>query len=176
MQRLSVVSSIGQSLQAIAGKNKKLAIAGLVIEKAAAIGQIWAANAVANAKAAAASPLTFGQPWVTVNTISAALSTAATIAAASKAISEINSQGSVPGGGGSAGGGSAPSVSNIGAGALPAPTIGGAVTNPNQQLAGMITNGVADSINTQPVKAYVVNQDIKTADQFDRRVLQASKL
>jgi hypothetical protein len=82
---------------------KKMAVAGIVIEKAAAIGQIWTNNAIANAKAIASFPLTFGQPWVTINTVSAALSTAATIAAAAQAISGINGQDFQPntGGGGS---------------------------------------------------------------------------
>lgn len=101
VQRMQSIASIGSSLQQLAGKNKALAISGIVIEKAAAIGQIWANNAIANAKAIAVSPLTFGQPWVTVNTVSAALSTAATIAAAAKSISEINNAGS--GSGASAG-------------------------------------------------------------------------
>jgi hypothetical protein len=69
---------------------KKMAVAGIAVEKAAAIGQIWSNNAVANAKAVAAFPLTFGQPWVTINTVTAALSTAATIATAAQAISQIN--------------------------------------------------------------------------------------
>jgi hypothetical protein len=90
IQKYQVVAGIGQSLQQLAGKQKGLAIAGVVVEKAAAIGQIWANNAIANAKATAASPLTFGQPWVTINTVSAVLSTAATVAAAAKSISEIN--------------------------------------------------------------------------------------
>lgn len=93
IQRYQVVANIGQSLQQLAGKQKGIAIAGVVVEKAAAIGQIWANNAIANAKATAVSPLTFGQPWVTVNTVSAVLSTAATVAAAAKAISEINNPG-----------------------------------------------------------------------------------
>lgn len=98
IEKWQVVAGIGASLQALAGKNKELAIAGIVVEKAAAIGQIWANNAVANAKAVAAMPLTFGQPWVTINTVAAALSTAATVAAAAKAIGEINGQST--GGGG----------------------------------------------------------------------------
>jgi len=69
---------------------KKLAVAGIAIEKASAIGQIWENNAVANAKAIAAFPLTLGQPWVTLNTVTAGISTAATIAAAASAISQIN--------------------------------------------------------------------------------------
>lgn len=69
---------------------KKIAIAGIIIEKAAAIGQIWTNNAIANAKATAAFWMTGGQPWVTINTISSILSTAATVAAAAQAISQIN--------------------------------------------------------------------------------------
>jgi hypothetical protein len=74
----------------------------------------------------------------------------------------------------SGGGDSMPSVSNIGTSTLPAPTIGGTVTNPNQQLAGMIGNNINQ--NQAPVKAYVLQSDVKTADQFNRRILQASKL
>jgi hypothetical protein len=107
IQKYQVIAGIGASLQQLAGKNKALAIAGIVIEKAAAIGQIVANTQIANAKSVAASPLTFGQPWVTINTIAGILSGAATVAAAAKAISEINSQGS--GGGATAGGGEAPS-------------------------------------------------------------------
>lgn len=69
---------------------KKMAVAGIIIEKAAAIGQIWTNNAIANAKATATFWATGGQPWVTINTISAILSTAATVAAAAQAISQIN--------------------------------------------------------------------------------------
>ena len=92
MAKLDLAIQAGQFLQQIAGKNKAVQIAGLVIEKAASIGQIVASTALANAKAVAAFPVTFGQPWVTINTISAGLSIATTIAAAAKAIGEINSQ------------------------------------------------------------------------------------
>jgi len=92
MAKLDLAVKAGQLLQQIAGKNKAVAIAGLVIEKAATIGQIVASTALANAKSVAAFPVTFGQPWVTINTISAGLSIATTIAAAVKAIGEINSQ------------------------------------------------------------------------------------
>lgn len=110
--KYQIAAQIGSLLQQIAGKNKDLAIAGVLIEKAAAIGQIWANNAIANAKATAASPLTFGQPWVTINTVSAALSTAATIAAAIQAVNQIKEAGSAGTGGAGAGGsGIAPGVS-----------------------------------------------------------------
>lgn len=93
LERLGVIKSIGTSLQALAGKNKEIAIAGIVVEKAAAIGEIIANTSIANAKAVAISPLTLGQPWVTINTIAAGLSIAATIKGAADAISQINSSG-----------------------------------------------------------------------------------
>jgi hypothetical protein len=70
---------------------KKLAKAAVIIERAAAIAQIIASTGIANAKAVAASPLTFGQPWVTINTISAALSIAGVIASGIQQLGQINS-------------------------------------------------------------------------------------
>ena len=87
---IELASQAGVFLQQIAGKNKGLAIAGVIVEQAGAIGKIIANTAIANAKAIAISPLTAGQPFVTINKISAALSIASTIAGAAKAISEIN--------------------------------------------------------------------------------------
>ena len=107
LAKYAIVAQVGSLLQQLAGKNKDIAIAGVLIEKAAAIGQIWANNAIANAKATAASPLTFGQPWVTINTVSAALSTAATIAAAVQAVNQIKEAGSGGTGSGSGTGGGA---------------------------------------------------------------------
>jgi len=69
---------------------KKMAIAGIGIEKASAIASIWTNNYIANAKARATFWATNGQPFVTINTISAILNTAATIAAAAQAMSAIN--------------------------------------------------------------------------------------
>lgn len=100
--KLGLASQAASILQQIAGENKAVAIAGLVVEKAAAIGQIISATSIANAKSVASFPLTLGQPWVGINTASAALSIASTVAAAAKSIAEITSAGS---GSGSSGGG-----------------------------------------------------------------------
>jgi hypothetical protein len=70
---------------------KKLAVAGIIVQKASSIGTIWENNAAANAKARTAFWATGGQPFVTINTVLAALDTAATIASAAQAISQINS-------------------------------------------------------------------------------------
>jgi len=173
MAYLGLFEQFGNLLGQIAGKNKGLAIAGVVISQAAAIGQIIANTAIANAKSVAASPLTVGQPWVAINTISAGLSIASTIASAAKSIQQINSAGQSSSGGGaqSAGGGaslptppSAPTVS-----AVQAPQIqtqGG--NNPTQQLGETLTAAKA------PLKAYVVSGEVTSQQALDRRTSRAA--
>ncbi len=78
---------------------KKFAKAAIIVERVGAIGQIVANTGIANAKAVAASPLTFGQPWVTINTIAAGVSIAGIIASAIKSINDINGQEFQPSGG-----------------------------------------------------------------------------
>ena len=169
--RLQVATSIGNSLGQLAGKNKALAIAGLVIGKAAAIGEIWVNNSIANAKAVAASPLTFGQPWVTINTISAVLGTAAAIASGVQAINDINSV-QVPGGGSSSVGGgssSAPSLPTVQSAAAPQiQTSGG--QDPTSKI-GETIGGVQ-----KPIQAYVVSQQISSQQALDRRTNRAATL
>jgi hypothetical protein len=64
----------------LVGKETALGKALYLFQQAAAIGQIVFNTAIANAKAVAASPLTFGQPWVTLNSISAAANIAGVVA------------------------------------------------------------------------------------------------
>lgn len=66
-------------------KAHKLYVASVVAQKAVDIASIISQTGVANAKAVAVSPLTFGQPWVALNTIRAALSIAAAVAAVAAA-------------------------------------------------------------------------------------------
>lgn len=156
---IGLAGQFGQTLQALAGKNKKVAIAGVVIEQAAAIGQIIANTAIANAKSVKQFPTTFGMPWVAINTASAALSIASTIANARKSIQQINSAdtstsptppaGPPPGGGGGAGGG-APVA------APPVPTIGNA---PVSELRDVMNQ------RPQPVRAYVVESEVSANQQ-----------
>jgi len=100
MGYIGIAAQVGELVTMLAGKNKAAAIAGLAIEKAAAIAGIITNTAMANAKSVAAFPLTGGQPWVTINTVSAGVSIAATLAQTAKAISEINSTNTDSGGGG----------------------------------------------------------------------------
>jgi len=173
MAYLGLFEQFGSLLQQIAGKNKGLAIAGIIIQQAAAIGQIIANTAIANAKSVAASPLTGGMPWVAINTISAGLSIAATIAGAVKSIQQINqaaSQAGVKGGGSGAGaGGAAPQIAAPRVGGAAAPTInttGG--MNPTTQIAETIGRAQA------PVRAYVVSGEVSSQQALDRRTSRAA--
>jgi hypothetical protein len=93
----SVMNQLGSALLADAqGRDeekfksaKKIAIAGIGIEKAAAIASIWTNTYIANAKMKGQLGI-FGIPLATLNTISAVLATAASVTAAAQAISAIN--------------------------------------------------------------------------------------
>jgi hypothetical protein len=171
MAYLQLFEQFGNLLGQIAGKNKALAIAGIVISQAASIGQIIANTGIANAKAVAANPLAFGQPWVTINTISAGLSIASTIASAVKSIQQINSAASQAGvtGGGGGSVGSAPTI--------PTPKVGGAAA-PQINVAGgqNPSTAIAQSINKAqaPIKAYVVSGEVSSQIALDRRTSRAA--
>ena len=171
---LDLFAQFGNTLTQLAGKNKTLAIAGIVISQAAAIGQIIANTGLANAKALAASPLTFGQPWVTINTISAGLSIASTIASAAKSIAQINQ---AAGSAGVQGGGGSPAAAQA-----PPPVYGGAPTatatpqintgagaNPTSQIAQTLSQ-----TTKKPIQAYVVSTEISSQQALDRRTNRAA--
>lgn len=171
---LDLAGQFGSFLKEIAGKNKKLAIAGVVVEQAAAIGKIIVNTGIANAKALAATPLTFGQPFIAINTISAGLSIASSIAAGVKAIQQINNSDSAT----SVSGGqppktasaAAPSVPTVGGGpAIPQITGTAGQASPGSQIAQTI--GAASD---KPIKAYVVSGDVTSQQALDRRTTRAA--
>jgi hypothetical protein len=160
---LELAGQFGGVLQQIAGKNKALAIAGVVVEQAASIGRIISNTGVANAKAVAASPLTAGQPFVAINSISAGLSIASSVAAGLKAVQQINS--AQPGGGGGAspvsGGGAAAPIA-------PAAPIPNTVTQLDQQSV----NAMGSATN----RAYVVESDVTNKQERITRINRAARL
>ena len=169
---LDLAGQFGSLLQQIAGRNKKVAIAGIIIEQAASIGKIIANTAVANAKAVATFPITAGQPWVTINTISAALGIASTVAGAAKSISQINSSDnatSAPGSGASLPSGqSAPTPPTIAS--VAAPQIQGTqAATPGAQIASTLSQTTG-----KPLKAYVVSGDVSSQQALDRRTSVAA--
>ena len=170
MAYLQLFEQFGNVLGQVAGKNKALAIAGVVISQAAAIGQIVAQTGIANAKAVAASPLTFGAPWVLINTISAGLSIASTIAGAVKSIQQINSAASaagVSGGGGGSANTAAPSLPKVSSASAPQIQTGGGM-NPTQQIGETIAGA------QKPLRAFVVSGDISSQQALDRRTNRAA--
>jgi hypothetical protein len=166
---INLVGQFGAVLQQLAGENKKLAITGIVVEQAASVGRIIANTAVANAKAVAALPITGGQPFVAINTISAGLGIASSIAAAAKAISAINSSGS------GSGVGSGSSISS----SIPTPRVGGTAA---PQITGVDegidpTRQIANTLQQReekPIKAFVVSTDVSSQQALDRRTNRAA--
>jgi hypothetical protein len=202
---MDVAAQAGQFLQQIAGENKAVAIAGIVVEQAAAIGKIVANTAVANAKSVAAFPLTAGMPWVAINTVSAGLSIASTIASAAKSISAIKGAGGGESGGG---GGSStpptPAASKFATGGL----VTGAGTGTSDSIPAMLSNGesvinaqstsmfggllnqinqagggapipVGNSNSNAPApifKTYVVASDMSSQQEADKRIKDIAKI
>lgn len=146
-------------LKQLGEKNKAIQKAAIIAENAVGIAKIILNTQAANAKSVAASPLTGGQPWVAINTISGALGVAGSLLATKKALSEL--------GGGSAG--SAPSVSGGGGGSAPAPNfnvVGNSGVNQIAQTLG----------NQQPVQAYVVANNVTTQQSLDRNIVNNASL
>lgn len=171
MAELALVGQFGSFLSQIAGENKKLAIAGVLVQQAASIGQIIASTAIANAKAVAASPLTGGLPWTAINSVSAGLSIASSIAAAVKSIQQIKAAGS---GSGTPQSASVPrlsaGISAAGVEGTSSPVIGGTQqVNTGTQIAQTIGRG-----QQAPVRAYVVSGDISSQQALDRRTSVAA--
>jgi hypothetical protein len=172
--QLDLLADFGGFLKQIAGENKKLQIAAVIAEQVAAIGRIIVNTGIANAKAVAASPLTFGQPWVAINTATAAIGIASSVAAGVKAVRDIKN--SDKGESASSGGGArlprpaAPSVSGA---SIPQTVATGGEQNTGGQIAAAIA-GARERETEKPIKAFVVSQDVSSTQAFDRRVNQAA--
>ena len=182
--QINNAAGVGNLLGQIAGKNKKLAIAGLVLEQGANIAKVVidTARGISAATAAAApflsNPITAIPATVNLARViagqkrSAALSIAGIVAGAAQGISAIN-QADIPGesGGGSAGGGG-------GGVNIPTPSIGstsapefqtGGEANTSTQLAGAIGGA-----QQQPIQAYVVSTAVSSQQALDRRTSSAA--
>lgn len=154
-----VVGQLGSVLQQAAGDNKGLAIAGLIIEQAAGVAKIVINTQVAAAKAGYFTPIGIA------TLISGALSVVSAVIATKKGIDQINAV-QVPGGGGGGGGASAPSIQAPRVGTAAAPVMAeGVGQNPSSQIAQTIGNA-----SKEPVRAYVVSQDITSQQMLDRKV------
>jgi hypothetical protein len=158
----NILSLGGGKLNKVA---KALAIADVTRTAAKSVSETISSIGIANAKSVAASPLTLGQPFVTMNTVKGGLQIASTIASSAKAIQSITSgsksvsSGSASMGGG--GGGSAPSVS--------APMFNVVGTSGQNQIAQTLGQQA-------PVQAYVVSGNVSTAQSLDRNIISNASI
>jgi hypothetical protein len=155
----NVSSGIGV-LKGLFEKNKGIQKALLIAENAAGIAKIIINTMASNAKAVLASPLTGGQPFVLANSISAGIGIASSIAATAKGLAAL-------GGGSAGGGGNVPS----GGGASAAPSFNVVGASSTNQLAQTIGNQ-----QQQPIQAYVVANNVTTAQALDRNIIQSASI
>tara|TARA_R110000796_G_scaffold26851_2_gene74166 strand:- start:262 stop:2130 length:1869 start_codon:yes stop_codon:yes gene_type:complete len=161
--KFGLLMQLGGLIDQIGGQNKDAAIAAVIVQQAASIGQIVASTGIANAKAAAASPLTFGQPWVTINTISAGLSIAASVASAAKAISQIRSAGKSSSPAGSSGVVSGARAGSGGGG-------GGAAVSPFETFSPDGISAEDTAAANPPIRAFVIAEDVTSTQEANARL------
>jgi len=156
----------------LAGKNKALQSAALIGESAVGIAKTvintQAANSAAVLKyALLPGGIALAAAEKSINNIGAGISIATNIAATAKGLSQLGGGGSTPlrPSLSSGGGGSAPSIPSL----PPAFNVVGASD----------TNQLADAIggqSQQPVKAYVVSNDVTTAQSMDRNIVDGASI
>jgi hypothetical protein len=167
LQIVDLYGQFGKSLQALAGKNKALAIAGLLVEQAAGIATIIINTQKAAAKAGYFTPLGIA------TLIAGAASVVTAVIATKKGIDQIN-QTQIPGGGGGASGGSGVSMTPPAApsvGATQAPQITGTTggNNPTTQIAQTLAGAT-----NKPIRAYVISGEVSSQQALDRRTSKAA--
>jgi len=156
LQYIGFAEQAGNLLGQIAGKNKAVAIAGLLIEKGAAIAKIVTQMMTVPAILPPGIP----NPAFIPARIGGALSIASVIAASAQGIQQINSAAA---GGGSGGG--MPSVSTQ------APMIPQA---PQAQVTQLNQQSIND-IGNQAVRAYVIESDVTSNQQRIAAIRQRAR-
>ena len=152
----------------LAGKNKALQAAAIVGENAVGIAKqvisTRAANAAVTAKyALIPGGIALAKVEKTLNNVSLGLGIASSVASTTKALSALKAGGSASSGGSQ--GGSVP----VGASTPPAFNVVGA--SDTNQLASAIGGQ-----SQQPVQAYVVANDVTTAQSMDRNIIDDASL
>jgi len=150
-------------LKDIAGENVAVQKALLIAEGAAGIAKILVNTGVANAKAVSASPITGGLPWVAINSVSAGLGIAGNIAATAKGLSAL-------GGGSPKGGGGVPR-----SGGAPAQTQAPSFNVVGASETSVLADTVAEQTN-EPVQAYVVSNDVTTAQSLENNIVEGATI
>jgi hypothetical protein len=151
-------------IKSVFEKSKGVQKAGVIAESAVGIAKMIIANKIANAGALAtpqaiATSGASAIPVIARNNISTGLGITANLVATAKALQSLGG-GSAPNSGGNFGGGGG----------------GGGVIAPNLNVVGNTGINQLATLQQQPVKAYVVSNDITSAQQFDMKVQQTSQL
>ena len=165
--RIAILDNVGNLLGQLAGKNKALQKAAILVDSAIGIGksiiETTSSNIATTAQGAALAIPTAGASVaaaagiVTATNISTGLGISANIAATAKALQAI-------GAGGSAG--SKPNLPTV-RGASAQPQTGFQASNENQ-IATSITNS---QIEQPPIKAYVVTSEVTTGQNLDSKLI-----
>jgi hypothetical protein len=157
LQGIGIIKSVFE-------KSKGVQKAAVLAESAIGIAKIVTSTQAANAAAIAKYSLIPGGQALSAaeiarNKIGAGLGIAANITATAKALQSLGG-GGAPSGGGNLGGDGG----------------GGGVIAPNLNVVGNTGINQLATLQQQPVKAYVVSNDITSAQQFDLKVQQTSQL
>ena len=153
---IQLVGQFSGLLGQIAGENKELQIASIIIGQAANIAKIISNTTAANARALIELGPIAGAAAGIRQTISAGIGIASSVAAGAKAISQIKSADS---GGGGGGGGSVPNLGAGAAGSVPATSTNIDIgTTPETQVTG------------NAVQAYVVSGDITSSQEAEAKL------
>ena len=179
--KASAISGGLQVIGMLAGKSKGLAKTLLVVEKGLAIAQVItnAAKSIAKAKAnLAATPAVIGvlpNPAFAIQAAATAKGIAATKISAATSIATITAQAIQGLGGGSAGAVGGGNVGGGGGVTPAAPSV-----PPSFNVVGQSqTSQLAEAIGGQtkePVKAYVVSDDVTTAQSLDRNIVDGASI
>lgn len=150
-------------LQGLGIKNKAIQKGLIIAENAAGIAKTIINTMAANAKALTLGPV-LAPPTIAANNISAVIGVAGSIAATAKALSALGGGGDASGGGGGA--------ASIPQGASATPQVGFQTSAENQ-----IGTTIANNTNAQPpIQAYVVANEVTTAQTLNRNKIDANSI
>ncbi len=165
-----------QAISELAGKKgRAFAIAAIITEQAMSISKIISNLGQANlAAVASVPPYQMGQPMVALNTIMAVANIAKGLSQAKKSISNIRSKKKTPAG--------PPPITQMRASvpsAVTAPTNNALVEQPSFSTVGQSgTNQIAEALGQEqpPVQAYVVAQDVTTAQSLEHNIISSASI
>jgi len=170
LKYVDAVAQLGSLLSRAAGKNKDIAIAGLLIEQAAAVAKIVINTKVGASAAFAAQNYPLGIALIAQG----ALSVASAVLAVKQGIEQINAVPTPGGGGGGGGGASAPSVS---APTIAAPEVNLFTATQQGTTAGIVAGSIrANNSADRPIKVYVTSNDVTSTQELDRKALNLARL